>query len=398
MSDDYLNDEDVKDVIKAATSAGFDQKLKKRESFSVSRPAVQQAFEDIIRRVIQDNAQYIVPVTWSDVSAIGLPLPPKWNAKEAVRLGLEAILDASVQEIEQYGQHPHDKSYPWAAADAYLHSAVRASAEQQSGYLRQGYLAVGLAGISLVGIRLNWSPEFQFQKNPGQYFYLRSKEDHVRWQRRELPPEDVSFEFFEVAYIPYENIQEMKSRELLRIDGLSAFVTATGSGILRLLESASKESKAFYKSYMKTRPKERRPFRPLALEASLQFPELVIENFQKIIVEIVSFGLDQASGVPLQDGIPAQQLFSTSLAASIVDSKNGTSLMIESVFSELDIALALIEDLRAAAPSKASAKSTNTAEAPQFDIAAQLQKLAELHATGALTDEEFREAKMKLLS
>ena len=75
--------------------------------------------------------------------------------------------------------------------------------------------------------------------------------------------------------------------------------------------------------------------------------------------------------------------------------------MIESVFSELDIALALIEDLRAAAPSKASAKSTtatNTAEAPQFDIAAQLQKLAELHATGALTDEEFREAKIKLLS
>jgi hypothetical protein len=136
----------------------------------------------------------------------------------------------------------------------------------------------------------------------------------------------------------------------------------------------------------------------LALEASLQFPELVVENFQKIIVEIVSFGLDQASGVPLQDGIPAQQLFSTSLAASIVDSKNGTSLMIESVFSELDIALALIEDLRATAPSKASTKSTNTAEAPQFDIAAQLQKLAELHATGALTDEEFREAKMKLLS
>ena len=42
--------------------------------------------------------------------------------------------------------------------------------------------------------------------------------------------------------------------------------------------------------------------------------------------------------------------------------------------------------------------ATNKVATPQFDIAVQLQKLADLHAAGALTDEEFREAKLKLLN
>jgi hypothetical protein len=394
----YLTDKDVKDVIEATTAAGFDQKLKGRESFSESRPAVQQSSEDTIRRVIQDNAQYIVPVTWSNAHTIGLPLLPKWNAKEAMRMGLEAILNASAQEVDQYGEHPQKKSSPWAAKDAYLHSGVRATAQQQNGFLHQGYLAVGISGISLVGINLNWSPEFQYQQDPNRYFYLRTKEDHVRWQRRQLPPADVSYEFFEVASIPYENIQEIKTAELLRIDGLSAFVSIH-SALSRKLEEAGKDGKALYKAYMKS--PYQGPFRDLTFETSLKLPNLVVTCFQDIILDVVSFGIDQASGVPLHEGIPAQQLFSKSLAASIVDSRNGTYFGIESVFGELDIALALIEDLRTTASRQSSSKSTKEsvkAEVPQFDIAAQLQKLAELHAAGALTEEEFREAKMKLLS
>lgn len=430
MSSNYdLTDEDVNDIINATAAAHFDFQLKNREAYYSQRPALSPPLEEYIRTILQDNAQYIAPVQWSDNSTIGIPLPSEWNYEEAFRVGLQVIFDAGAQEVQQYGFKPEYWPPPWHAIDSYLHSAVRATALQQNGFLRQGYLAVCTKGISLVGISLNWSPELELQQNPKPHGFFTGAQHFKRWHIRQLPPADAPYQFVEIAYIPYENIQAIKPLELLRIDGLSAFVAAidnTYGQLHQILNTYHTEHKAYaksiddrkeklYKDWKKQPRKTRtdtlpeyqylveRPFRPVGLEVSVQFPEVAANSFMDTVDNIVNFGFSQASGVPREEEYDsaALQLFSKSLAATIVDSRNGTSLVVESVFSELDVALALIEDLRSTPPPQSSTNSTKTvatAEVPQFDIAAQLQKLADLHAAGALTEEEFREAKMKLLS
>jgi hypothetical protein len=398
MSFEHLiSDDELSQLVKVAQSLGFGTSVAERDSLVIGQPAVVPEIEDEVRRSIQDNAQFIVPVTWSARDSIGLRLPDVGSVEETMKVGLLALIEASAQEVAQWGYDPKLGVMPWAALDAYLHSAVRATAQHQDGMLRQGFLAACLNGVALIGLSSNWSPEWAFEQERESLFYLRDRWDIVRWIRRKLPPPNVIFSFNEIAYIPYQQIQDVKVAELLRLDGLAAFIAGFEPGN-QPFGFGSREGKAWSK-LSSARREVHTPFGK-EVEAAAQFPEIVRGAFQKVNQEIVSYGVSQASGVPIRDGQAVQQLFSKGLSASFVDARNGTGFMVESVFSELDAAIALISDLRSQTSVGTPSASQNQpvkSDAPTPDLASQLQKIAELHASGLLTDEEFRDAKMKLL-
>jgi hypothetical protein len=92
-----------------------------------------------------------------------------------------------------------------------------------------------------------------------------------------------------------------------------------------------------------------------------------------------------------------RNLFSWGLAANIVDARNGAGFVVESIFNELDTALALIADLSNSAGQTQTQSVSREEPSQPHDLAAQLQKLSELRTSGALSDEEFTSAKKKLL-
>jgi hypothetical protein len=50
-----------------------------------------------------------------------------------------------------------------------------------------------------------------------------------------------------------------------------------------------------------------------------------------------------------------------------------------------------------AAQAQQAQQATTASAAPTKDVSAEIKKLADLHSSGALTDEEFAESKKKLL-
>ena len=148
----------------------------------------------------------------------------------------------------------------------------------------------------------------------------------------------------------------------------------------------------------KNGPGRRTPLHQL-IDLADEFPDEVVRNFEDMTADVIAFGMNPVAGTGLSDGIVARNLFSWGLAANIVDSRNGAGFVVESIFNELDTALALIADLsNSAGQSQTRAKLVSSEEPSQpHDLAAQLQKLSELRTSGALSEEEFTSAKKKLL-
>ncbi|MSV93463.1 MAG: hypothetical protein F2860_03265 [Actinobacteria bacterium] len=130
-----------------------------------------------------------------------------------------------------------------------------------------------------------------------------------------------------------------------------------------------------------------------------QFPDEI--DWYDSVMRSISSGWGRATGVPLKNGQYKKQLFTRGLAINFVDARNGIGFLVESVFSELDTALSLISELQESNSGKETPKPTSQVTPPlpsQNDLPSQLQKLAELHSSGVLTQKEFQEAKQKLLS
>ncbi|CAB4624287.1 unannotated protein [freshwater metagenome] len=391
-------DDVLERFIGSVASLGFDTTLTGRESGDLDHH-LSPGVEANIRRSLQDNAQFLVPVSWSLDSAIGLPLPSELTslkgknaemrqATTLMNVAITAIYDAAMQQVVQYGERETPEA--WEASSAYVNSAIKGTAQYPDLMLRQGYLAVCTNGVALVGLKVNWSAEFAYEQmrdhmSSSSVRYFRNKRDIVEFMAKaQMPLEGLDGSWVELAYISYAEIEQVKSSELFRFDGLAALLCFGLPG--------GKKS-AYYREMRKLN------FLDRAVNTWGQFPDEI--DWYDSVMRSISSGWGRATGVPLKNGQYKKQLFTRGLAINFVDARNGIGFLVESVFSELDTALSLISELQESNSGKETPKPTSQVTPPlpsQNDLPSQLQKLAELHSSGVLTQKEFQEAKQKLLS
>jgi hypothetical protein len=379
------------DVAACAVRLGFFPGIASRGSNSYSNGQIDPGTEEVIRRILSGNAQFIVPVTWSENAAVGLNVEKSITLTEAVGLGWNRLLQAATLEMDFYRgiSRSSIEGPDFSLIDSYIHSVLRGTTIGSNGFLRQGYLVVCKEGISLVGLRTDWTPPSR--NNTSVRF---TEIECMTWDRRLIPPSSAQLFFEEVTYIPYSEIQNIAQQDVMRLDGFAALV---GKHI------PNYSSKKIYKAIMndtrgKSGPGRRTPLHSL-IDLADEFPDEVVRNFEDMTADVIAYGMNPVSGTGLSDGTVARNLFSWGLAANIVDSRNGAGFVVESIFNELDTALALIADLsNPTGQPQTPAKSVSSEEPSQpHDLAAQLQKLSELRTSGALSDEEFTSAKKKLL-
>ena len=386
------------DVADCTDCLGFSQEIATRGSNSYSNGQLDPSQEEEIRRILSDNAQFIVPVTWSRNEAIGLNVEKSITLTEAIGLGWDILLQASSHEIANYRNHKTWRNEPdWDLLDSYIHSSLRGTTISSDGFLRQGYLVVCKEGISIVALHTDWTPESELQrKQEGLNYQLYDLEEAMMAMHRMLPPSSAQYFVKEVTYIPYSEIQNLAQQDVMRLDGFAALMATFSNN-----RYAPDGSRKFRKAWLADTDREaghRTPLHKL-IDLADEFPNEVVQLFE-VFEDRISYGLTPVSGTGLTDGVPTRNLFSWGLVANIVDARRGTGLVVESIFNELDTALALIADLsNSAGQTQSHLKSLSREEtSPSTDLAVQLQKLSELHASGALTDEEFTNAKKRLLS
>jgi len=380
---------------------GFSQEIATRSSYSYSGCEEYPINEEYIRHIVSDNAQFIVPVTWSSHEAIGLNVEKSITWTEAIGLGWDTLLQVSSHEIANYRNHKTWRNEPdWGLLDSYIHSSLRGTIVRSNGFFRQGYLVVCKGGISIVGHHTDWTPESELQRmQEGLNYQLYDLEEAMMEMYRMRPTSSAQYSLKEVTYIPYSEIQNIAQQDVLRLDGLAALMTFFSD--TNVPDVGLPPNRKFKKAWLADTDRQaghRTPLHKL-IDLADEFPNEVVWLFEYVIGQL-AFGQMPVTGTGLTDGVPIRNLFSWGLVANIVDARRGTGLVVESIFNELDTALALIADLsNSAGQTQLHLESLSREEtSPSPDLAVQLQKLSELHASGALTDEEFTNAKKRLLS
>jgi hypothetical protein len=126
--------------------------------------------------------------------------------------------------------------------------------------------------------------------------------------------------------------------------------------------------------------------------------DMFLSEFDKACDEIMH-GITVVSGTGVnKKGRPNRFLFTSALGLAFESSVDGTKIFVESPFIEIDTALDLI-----AHNIKSTNQESNTSAqqvspvGEKFDLTGELAKLASLHKSGALSDDEFAAAKAAVI-
>lgn len=276
---------------------------------------------------------------------------------------------------------------------------------------------VGLKGMSLVGVKPLWSyPKVDYEmmaqrgaRMPvGLMQYECDRDESQTGQPTELSL---------ISHIPYKDIRRISATDVLRVDGWASLLTSTlprrryrcdESLWYATIPIKSLGIKNSAKLAINIRSAKERESRGQWVEPKAHlfdefcmlaedFADRVNMNFDRLTALLVIDRGLVVAGTGSQDGAPRHVLFSKGLAATVQDGRNGMTFVLESIFDDIDSALSLISDL-----SKEMSPSFNPSVMDSTpystDIATQLKELAKLHSSGALSDDEFQQAKSRLLS
>ena len=346
--------------------------------------------EQTIRAVIPDNAEFIVPVFWSQSEFVGIP-----RDSTSSNIELTAVGERLIASIGRYD-----------APDRYLRSVVSGVALQAEGVRRQGYFVIGRNGISIVGAFCDFVPRLT-QADLSVFRDPESQTDVLYWR---LPPDGCGIQL--VTHIPFSEIDDVDTIELCRFDGLAAFLAATSNSSRTIRISERDVNKKLDKRQSKIEREIRK--KELAgglfwsrIETMIQLhsedPEVVgryfTYSFQRALIAFSELGLNVATGTGLVEPVTRRQcLLNSAIGVALRDSRNGLKYFLESPFSELDLALSILPNAMSGAektPEPPTHQISNSA--PDDSFTAEVRKLNELRKEGLLTDDEFIAAKSALL-
>lgn len=374
-------------------------------------------FDEHIREATNDSLELIVPITWSLDSFLGFPQPrdvdlERWIETAHVIIESEALHEA--QRVSS-AEDPCIRA-PYAFVDG----VMRCSALNESDYQRHGFLAICQSGIALIGTKLNWSPlpisslHTSTTNGPALHPSTSSQHRHLYTQ---LPIGNPDYSYQVLEYIPYNELENLISTELVRFDGLATLLYTTQSDYA--LRDAN--YRKFVEDYIgKPLPPELFPGAMLPLyfprnplgdvdctellfaatDSSEHYYDFFKNCFIHELSERVCAGWMPVVGTGMTpDRDFKMSAFNSALGIQFVSKYTKRTLHIESIFSELDFVFETITSRVSNASSSVRiekiAKEEKTANSQDF--VDQLKQLSILRESGALTEAEFSAAKARLL-
>ena len=384
----HVGDGDLKGLLQLCEGLGFRTDLVPRQPNNYRTLDAEQ--NQMLRAVMSDYAEFIVPIFWSHTELVGLTDVGDVSSLDLLRRGHQEIVNAGLIEGES-APRPF-----WAKSDympyeewAYARNSLCGFSSQPNapGVRRQGYLVVGRQKVSVLGLHSDWEPSLDQVPTRGvSPKYLR--DPHWQYQNLAhlLPPEYL-VSVFVVKEFGYGEIETIRPIELVRIDGLAALLA---------VDSKVYSESDWYK------PTPRRSIAKL-----LELPSLVSsEELQEIIetefstaCQNIEHGPNVASGTGNDvDEVPNKYLFTSALGLAIESSFDGTKIFVEAPFSEIDTALELITHQINSTRQESNTTAKQVAPAGEkSDLAGELAKLASLHQSGILSDDEFAAAKAAVI-
>jgi len=372
-------------ILDFAKSVGFDIGLAARRPNQDG--ALTPGQEQQIRAVLPDYAEFIIPVFWSPSDFVGAVADGKQTPHEQLTLGMEIISAASQFD-------------PRSAPDTYFRYNVSGiSLQPQNPVLRrQGFLAVCRESVAVVGAYSDFIPELTYGEMKVYHGMTEQLEAILKWK---LPPADCTIGL--EAHIPFNEIESVNSFELVRFDGLAAFLAAFDR------KFSMEMGRDFAKALKKALKKAENPgsfvsqfsaYSELRANGPDYVDSFVSASF-KNACEFQRFGVAIANGTGNDDnGLCAQTLFNSALGIVLEGSRSGLKFFAESPFSEIDAAFSLIQHGISSAKSKpvTNAAQETVVHHVNTSLADELERLQALHKSGVLTEEEFTAAKTAVLS
>ena len=347
--------------------------------------------EQNIRAILPDNAEFIVPVFWSQSDFVGFPSDSNSSNVELIAVGEGLIANPVHSE----------------APERYLKSVVSGVALQAQGVRRQGYFVIGRKSISIVGAFCDFVPYL----GPNDLYVYRdsqSQQNALFWQ---FPPNECAIDL--VANIPFSDLDGIDTFELCRFDGLAAFLAALNNTSQTRARVSGRD---YYKNLEKRQDKISNDIRKnkhtngmfhnrveTMIQLQSESPEDVSryfsDRFQNALSAFSELGLNLASGTGLVESMKRRQcLLNSAIGVALQDSRNGFKYFLESPFSELDLAVSILPNAMSSAneiPEPPTHQVSNSV--PDDSFTAEVRKLNDLRNEGLLTDDEFVAAKSALL-
>ena len=386
----HVTDGDLKGLLQLCESLGFRTDLVPRQPNDYRTLDAQQ--NQALRAVLSDYAEFIVPVFWSHTEFVGLTDVGDVSSLDLLRRGHQEIVNAGLIE----GQSAPRPS--WAKSDympyeewAYARNSLSGFSTQANapGVRRQGYLVVGRQKVSVVGLHSDWEPSFDQVQTWGVPPKLLRDPHWQYFQMSQLmPPEDLPMSIFVEKELGYGEIETIRPIELVRFDGLAAFLSLAELNLVTQNEWVE--------------PSPRRSIAKLLKYADLYSPE---EDPEDIITAFcyacqnIEHGMNVASGTGNNvDEEPNKFLFTSARGLAMESSVDGTKIFVEAPFSEIDAAWELITHQINSARQESNTSAKQVAPAGEkSDLAGELAKLASLHQSGVLSDDEFAAAKAAVI-
>ena len=430
-------------VGEGAQSLGFDCNFQSRTANVRHEWLDDPGFDTMIREVLPDFLEYIVPIEFTIDGPVGFPVSELSSVPDAIAktyglMETARINLAQAVAADQIGAERYDY--------AYLHGNLRGTSRLSDGSLRVGFLAVCREGVAVIGLQTQWEP--RGRQNPlGPIMAENSLASVIE----ELLPEGTLCFPFVRTYIRFDEIEDIRTSEMCRVDGLVALLYALNPrpGVIDWMKTQFGENSQFIQEFADVfmevsggyRPEgtggllRRPPNSSERLKRSCLWDEVnlwpsPLENFLTIAQRFSSniealrafarslygdavfyciFNGLPSSGGPgfAEDGGYRAALFSSSLVLTIQSKQTGLTWAVQSSFNEIDAAIDLLKHM--CESSRNNHSSTNFVgdssqvqstfeQNTQLDLVDQIERLVALHEKGLLTDEEFLSAKRRLIN
>ena len=399
----------------------------------------------MLREVLPDFLEYVIPVQFLIDGPVGFPVSELTSVPDAIAKTYGLMETARInfaQAVATNGNGAGRHDY------AYLHGNLRGTSRLSDGSLRAGFLAVCREGVAVIGLQNQWEPQSKlnyFGRGP-------VREENLGLALEALMPEGTLCSPFVRTYVRLDEIEDIRTSEMCRVDGLVAllYVLNPRPYAINWMKTQFGEEGQFIQEFADvfveisgeygpernvSRFVERDPS-PSARLKSFQLWDEVnslpspIENFltiaQRFSSNVESLGAfahrlyDNAVFHYILNGLPSSggpgftenggfraALFSSSLVLTIQSKQAGLTWAVQSSFNEIDTAVDLLKHMCESSRNNRSS-TTFTGDSSQaqptfeqntqLDLVDQIERLVALHERGLLTDEEFLSAKRRLIN
>ena len=429
-------------VGEVAQSLGFDCNFQSRTANVRHEWLDDPRFDTTIRELLPDFFEYLIPIEFTIDGPVGFPISELSSVPDAIAKTYGLMETARINFAQAVAADPNGaERYDYA----YLHGNIRGTSRLSDGSLRAGFLAVCREGVAVIGLQTQWEP--RGRQNP----HVMMTEISLASVLEDLMPEGTTCFPFLRTYIRFDEIEDIRTSEMCRVDGLVALLYALNPrpNVIDWMKTQFGENSQFIQEFADVFMEVSGEYRPEGTGGFLRRPPnsserlkryclwddvnswpSSLENFLTIahrftsdvdslrafartfydntVFNYIFNGLPSSAGPGFaENGGYRAALFNSSLVLTVQSKQTGLTWAVQSSFNEIDAAVDLLKHM--CEESRNNRSSTTFAgdssqvqstfeQNSQLDLVDQIERLVALHERGLLTDEEFLSAKRRLIN